>query len=76
MANQRLHVMVSVDDGHLVEIDDVAEKLRVAGLNVERTLKGIGIITGSVASDDVDGLAPVEGVSHVEEQHEVRAIGS
>jgi hypothetical protein len=76
MVSQRLQVMVSVDDRHLGDMGRVADDLRVAGLDVERTLEGIGVITGTVASDDVGRLAPIEGVSHIEEQREVRASDS
>lgn len=61
------HVTVSVDDAHVELIDEVAERCRAAGMDVQQVLAPIGVITGSVgtvaqraAVGALDGVAAVE----------------
>jgi len=61
-------ITVTVADAHLASIDDVAVRLREAGMEVETVLAAIGIITGSVADDRLAALEAVPGVAAVEEQ--------
>jgi hypothetical protein len=62
-------VTVTIDDKHLGRLDDIADRLQGAGMQVEQVLQPIGIITGSVSPtqrhslEDVPGVAAVEGES-------------
>ncbi len=51
------------------DADAVAEKLRAAGMHVDRVLGAAGIITGSVAAGMRTRLADVPGVASVEAEH-------
>jgi len=62
-------VTISVDEGHLAVIDEVAERLREAGMSVDDVLSEIGVITGRISEAEADGLADVEGVADVERSH-------
>lgn len=62
----KVQVTVSVDDAHLEQIDQVAEQLKAAGLDVEQTMSTLGIVTGSVDSDKMSDLSEVTGVDSVE----------
>jgi riboflavin synthase alpha subunit len=64
-----IHVTVSVDDAHFGKIEEVAQRLRSAGMNVGRTLGAIGAISGHVDSGHLAGLSKVPGVSAVEREH-------
>jgi hypothetical protein len=74
MAHESHSVVISVDQDHLADIEKVVRDLSDAGLQVERTLGSLGVITGKIAQEDMHRLAPIEGVAHVEEQREVRAL--
>lgn len=62
----KVKVTVSIDDAHIEQIDEVTEQLKAAGLDVEQTLTTLGIVTGSVASDNMSSLSDVTGVDSVE----------
>ena len=59
-------ILITVDEGHLVDIDAVAEGLRAAGMTVEQVLDAVGIVTGAVDSERRAALAAVPGVVAVE----------
>jgi hypothetical protein len=63
-------VTISVDDEHVGNLDEVAQRLREAGLSVGELLAEIGIITGRIAESRADDLEKVEGVAHVERGRE------
>ena len=62
----KVKVSVSVDDAHVNQILKVAEGLQSVGMDVEQTLPNVGIISGSIASDQVNRLYQIEGVQHIE----------
>jgi hypothetical protein len=53
------------------EIDEVAERLRAAGMKVGQVLAAIGIITGSVQAGRREALADIAGVVAVEPERAV-----
>ena len=59
---------VTVDEAHAGAIDEVAARLREAGLRIDRVLPAIGVITGSVAASRLHLVEAVDGVAAVEEQ--------
>ena len=59
---------VTVDDGHVGELDTVAQALRDSGMQVERVLGTLGLITGQAPADARPSLLAVEGVSSVDVQ--------
>ena len=61
-------VTVTVDEAHAGAIDEVAARLRDAGMTIDRVLEAIGVITGSVAASRLHLVEAVEGVASVEEQ--------
>ncbi|UOY02313.1 hypothetical protein [Blastococcus sp. PRF04-17] len=63
-----VNLSVTVDDGHLPAIDQVAEALRARGMEVAQVLDGLGIITGSAPAESRSALTDVEGVASVDEE--------
>ena len=59
-------VSISVADTFLDRFADVVKRIEQAGLTVDQQLDMIGVITGSIDSDDIDKLDQVEGVAAVE----------
>jgi hypothetical protein len=59
-------VIVTLDEGHLSQIKEVAARLSAMGLRDINTLGSIGAITGRVSSDLLDKLQGVPGVSAIE----------
>jgi hypothetical protein len=73
-ADKVVGVIVTVDDQHLPEIESVAGALRSAGMQVERVMPTIGIITGKVSDDKRQDLTRIAGVASVEIEGEMYAI--
>jgi hypothetical protein len=61
-------VTVTVGDEHRESLEGVVERLRAAGLEVERVLGTLGIVTGSAPAEALDALRGVEGVASVDQQ--------
>lgn len=61
-----IDVVVTVSDQHVHKLDELARHLQAQGLQIDRTLRELGMITGTVASDKLQGLARIEGVNAVE----------
>ncbi len=67
------HVTVSVDDAHVELIDEVAERCRAAGMDVQQVLVAVGMITGSVGTvAQCAALGALDGVAAVEPQRTFR----
>jgi precorrin-6B methylase 2 len=64
----RRDVTVTVADSHRTDPDAVARRLELAGMQVEQILTVVGIITGSVAEEQIAALEAVEGVAAIERQ--------
>lgn len=62
------NVTVTIADSHVAQIDDVARRLRRAGMRVDGVLATIGMITGSAPAARLAALEAVSGVAGVEEQ--------
>lgn len=65
-------VIVTIRSEDLAQIDDVAEKLRAAGLMVDNVLKSLGQVTGTTTAEHVDALRQVEKVESVSPQRTMR----
>ena len=60
------NVLISVDDQHLSNWDEVVEGVRGAGLENVQPLRSIGTITGTIAGDRKSALSRIPGVRSVE----------
>ncbi|MDZ8239290.1 MAG: ketohydroxyglutarate aldolase [Nostoc sp. ChiQUE01a] len=67
-----VNLSIAVDENYIDQIQEVAQNLQSAGMNVEQLLDKLGIITGSIDSAKVEALSKVEGVSHVEISREYK----
>ncbi len=63
----KIQVTVSLDEAHISQINQVADQLRAAGLEVDQVLSTIGIVTGSIESENMSSLSQVDGVESVEQ---------
>lgn len=68
----KVRVNITIDDAHADQMDQMAEQLKGAGLEIEQTLSTLGIVTGSIEKDKVSALSEITGVEAVEED---RAVG-
>lgn len=59
-------VSISVADAFLDRFAEVVKRIEQAGLTVDQQLDMIGVITGSIDSDDIGKLDQVEGIAAVE----------
>jgi methylmalonyl-CoA mutase cobalamin-binding subunit len=64
--------VVSVDDEHLDDLPAVIERLRAAGLEVERQMATSGVVTGTAPPSRAQALRAIEGVAEVEQSREYR----
>ena len=61
-------ITVTIADDHLAQTDEVADRLRAAGVTVDQVLGTVGIITGSVAASERPSIESIPGVAAVEEE--------
>lgn len=61
-------ITVTVDDAHVADVDSVADELRAAGMEVSEVLGPVGIILGSVPSEQRAALEALPGVMAVESE--------
>ena len=64
----RSGVTVTVADSHAGDVDEVAGRLRDAGMEVTQVLATAGVITGSVEASRLATIAGLAGVAAVEPQ--------
>lgn len=62
----RVRVAVAVGEHVRDRIDEVARACGAAGFELDTTLRTIGVLTGSVKSEDLAKLRQVPGVTAVE----------
>lgn len=62
----KVRVTIAIDEAHLDQLDDVADQLKAAGLDIEQTLSTLGIVSGAVARDKMSSLSQVSGVESIE----------
>ena len=67
-------VVVTVDDQFLEKIKSVATGLRSAGMQVDKIMPVVGIVSGEVAQGKMAALKKVKGVANVEIDQEMQAI--
>lgn len=61
-------VTVTVADSHAGDVDEVAARLRGAGMRVTQVLAALGIVTGSIDASRQAAIAALPGVAAVEPQ--------
>jgi hypothetical protein len=61
-------VTVTVADSHVAAIEDLVERLRQAGMEVDAVLATIGIVSGSAPAARLPAIRALPGVAAVEEQ--------
>lgn len=66
-------ITVTVHDDHLERIEELADKLRAAGMQVDQVLPAVGAITGSATESARPVIAALPGVAAVEDEHRFRA---
>jgi hypothetical protein len=59
-------VTVSVDDAHVADVHEVAERLREAGLSIDELSEELGVISGTIDESKADALREIDGVASVE----------
>jgi hypothetical protein len=65
-------ITVTVHDDHLGRIEELADQLRAAGMQVHQVLGAVGIITGEAADAQRSAITRVPGVIGVEDQRVFR----
>ena len=72
-ASPVMNVLVSVEEGYRNQCENVARKLRAAGMKVAEVFPISGTIAGEVPNAAFNKLQEIEGVSSVEEEPIFRA---
>lgn len=62
----KVNLLICVDDRHKEQILEVVKALQASGLKIEIVMEQTGVITGSIDSIQVEGIAGIEGVAVVE----------
>ncbi|WP_035770843.1 hypothetical protein [Arthrobacter sp. Br18] len=63
-----MKLTVTVKETHRSTINDVAEQLRSCGMDVDRVMSVLGMITGSAPQASRSALEAVDGVAAVDEE--------
>jgi hypothetical protein len=69
---EKVKLSVSVADDHLTRFGEVVARLRTAGLEIEETLEGVGVVTGLIDAKEVEAVRTTRGVAHVEQARVVQ----
>lgn len=64
----KITVTVTATDEQMGRIDELAERLRGAGMTVEQVLGPVGMITGTVSPAQRSEITAVAGVGAIEDQ--------
>jgi hypothetical protein len=72
MGTPLARISVTVDDGHRDQMDVVVAALTASGMQVERALGALGIVTGQAPVGARASLLAVPGVASVDEQLRVQ----
>jgi len=67
----KVNLIVSIDGDQPETLDEVAERLTEAGMEVSERLHEIGVITGSADAEKVKDLSQVQGVTNIEPSRKV-----
>ncbi len=61
-------ITVTVHDDQLAPIDELADRLRQAGMQVDQVLHPVGVITGSVPAAQRSAIDGMPGVAAIEDE--------
>jgi hypothetical protein len=62
----KIQLLISVNEEYKDRLPEVAENLQSAGMQVDQWLVGIGVITGSADSENIEQLRQMPGVAAIE----------
>lgn len=69
-----INVLVTVDDQHRDDVEALARRCKLAGMNVAEVFPLGGVIAGEIASAALGKLRAVEGIVSVEEEPQFKAV--
>jgi hypothetical protein len=64
-------IVVSIDDSHLDRMPAVLDRLKQEGLEVQRSMPLLGVVSGAVEQEKFSSLREIDGVNSVEEERGV-----
>lgn len=62
----KVKVSVCIHDDHIDRIGQVSDSLRASGMDIEQTMPNIGMVSGSIESQQIEQLHKIAGVDSVE----------
>lgn len=71
----RLLVSIIVEQTYLIHFSEIVERCKAAGMDVQRQMTTVGVISGTIEASRVKVLAQIQGVQHVEESRDVGVLG-
>jgi hypothetical protein len=67
----KVRVVVTVPNAKGDALQSVVGRLRDAGLDVEKVHDKLGLVTGSIAENEIDSLRKVEGVGYARKERDI-----
>jgi methylmalonyl-CoA mutase cobalamin-binding subunit len=61
-------VLISIEDSHMDRVPAVVEALKSEGLEVNRAMPALGVVSGTAEEDKFSSLREVAGVTSLEEE--------
>lgn len=71
-----IRVSITIESSHLQRYDEIVSRSQEAGLTVERQMRVIGVISGSIETSRLPGLRAIDGVRDVEPSRDVQCLGT
>lgn len=63
---KRINIILSVAEGYLKEQKRIEEACRALGMEVDRTMETLGLISGSIPAERREAIEAIVGVDHIE----------
>lgn len=70
----KLLVSLIVEETYLIHFSEIVESCKAAGMDVQRQMTTVGVISGTIEASRVKVLARIRGVRHVEESRDVGVL--
>lgn len=68
----KILVSLIVEETYLVHFAEIVESCKAVGMEVQRQMTAIGVISGTIEASGIHVLAQIQGVRHVETSRDVK----
>lgn len=70
----KILVSIIIEQTCLIHFAEIVESCKAAGLEVQREMTTVGVISGTIEASRITVLGQIRGVSHVEQARDVTCL--